>query len=449
MPEAVALPGVPTVDELKAYELRLSRLLVAFLGTGMVFLFGPGGFLGVWNLVRISRAEAPGAIPPEWLQAHGHAMIYGWVGSFILGIGFHSLARVRSARVPMRRAWTCWGLWTVGLALRWAAGISAWHWRVLLPLAGALELVAFGMFQAIAFGAHRKAPHAPAPAASTGAPARKPGMPGWVLLVLTGAAGFGLTLLLNLAADICHAGWTATRAYTPGFDTRMVTLMGWAFLTPFVLGFSVRWFPIFAGFRPAPNGLARRVVTLVAVGVVATLVGWFLLAAAAWLAVALLAVASLGVLRPAVQPAKIQGIHPGFPAFLRLAYGWLLVSALLGLWAALAPATAGLLGASRHALTVGFVAGMILTIGSRILPAFTGMRLLYSPRLMGVSLVLLNLGCALRVSSEVLAYSWTLPAAWPWLPFSAALEATAIALFAYNLIRTLLRPPAHLARATA
>jgi hypothetical protein len=47
---------------------------------------------------------------------------------------------------------------------------------------------------------------------------------------------------------------------------------------------------------------------------------------------------------------------------------------------------------------------MVFAIGQRVLPAFAGMRLLYSQRLMLACLLLLNIGCALRVSSEILAY---------------------------------------------
>ena len=83
---------------------------------------------------------------------------------------------------------------------------------------------------------------------------------------------------------------------------------------------------------------------------------------------------------------------------------WLVVAAVLGVWAAFAANPDGIWGASRHALTVGFVSTMVFAIGQRVLPAFSGMRLLYSPRLMGASLGVLTAGCLLRVSSEVLAY---------------------------------------------
>ena len=37
-------------------------------------------------------------LSPAWLQAHGQAQVFGWVGSFILGIDFYSLTKMQSTR---------------------------------------------------------------------------------------------------------------------------------------------------------------------------------------------------------------------------------------------------------------------------------------------------------------------------------------------------------------
>ncbi|HEY7837306.1 MAG TPA: NnrS family protein [Terriglobales bacterium] len=417
------------------YERRLSGLLIAFLSTGLVYLLGPGSFLGLWNLFAISHRETAGAVSAAWLQAHAHAEIYGWVGSFILGIGFHSLTRLRHTRVPLGWAWTCWALWTTGVGLRWFTGVTAWHWRMAMPASAVLEVVAFAIFQRSISTTHRNQPGA-----------QRERLPGWVLLVLTGAMGFLLTLVLNLGADFYLALTGSSPIYAPGFDHRLVELVTWAFLVPFIFGFSTRWLPVFAGWRAAPDWMPKALVACLALGVITTLAGVFAAAALAWLAAAVIAASGLHVFQPALQPAKTKGIHRSFPLFLRLAYAWLLIAALLGAWAAAEPGVAGIGGAGRHALTVGFIAGMVLTIGPRILPAFSGMKALYSPRLMLLALALLEAGCLLRVSGELLAYPGWWSFAWHWLPLSAAIEVTAFAVFAYNLIRTLLRPPAHVMR---
>ena len=67
--------------------------------------------------------------------------------------------------------------------------------------------------------------------------------------------------------------------------------------------------------------------------------------------------------------------------------------------------------------------------------------MLFSQPMMFGRLQLLSLGCALRVSSEVLAYQEILPAAWHWLPYSAMTELAAVALFAIKLIATFLSDP--------
>jgi hypothetical protein len=70
-----------------ARAVGLSRLLVAYISTGVAFMLLPGTFLGVWNLISISTKQAAAQVSAAWLQAHGHAQVFGWIGSFILGIG--------------------------------------------------------------------------------------------------------------------------------------------------------------------------------------------------------------------------------------------------------------------------------------------------------------------------------------------------------------------------
>jgi quinol-cytochrome oxidoreductase complex cytochrome b subunit len=87
---------------------------------------------------------------------------------------------------------------------------------------------------------------------------------------------------------------------------------------------------------------------------------------------------------------------------------------------------------------------MVFAIGQRVLPAFSGMRVLWSTRLMFWSLLLLFTGCFLRVAAEPLAYEHIWAPAWKILPISAIIELTAVSAFAVNLGVTLVLPPAHL-----
>ena len=412
-------------------ETALSRIVMLFIGTGLAFMLLPGTFLGVWNLLSISNKHAADSISAAWIQAHGHAQVFGWIGTFILGIGFYSIPRVRNAQpFALWEAWSCWALWTVGVTARWAASIYEWHWRSILPISASLELLAFLIFFR-AVSTHKPA----------GPSQGRPKLEMWILVVVAATLGLLGTLAANLGGCIWAAVHGSSPAFPQSFDQRFLVLMAWGFMVPFVWGFNARWLPTFLGIRTPCNRGLMMMLALNFAGVTAALSGAFRVAVILLLVAAVLSNLVLRVQTRSLQPAKTKGVHPAFPYFIRLAYVWLVVAAVLGVWAAFAANPDGIWGASRHALTVGFVSTMVFAVGQRILPAFGGMRLLYSPRLMGASLGVLTAGCLLRVSSEVLAYQGILQGAWKVLPVSAVTELTAVTLFAVNMILTFRSQP--------
>ena len=413
----------------QAREKRLSRLLVTYITTGLLFMLLPGTFLGVWNLIAISKHHAATSVSAGWIQAHGHAQIFGWIGTFILGIGFYSIPKLRRTDpFALWAAWACWGMWTLGVSLRWLAGSYQFHWQSLLPLSAALELGAFLIFFRSVSG------HRP-----DGAEGKR--LEAWVFVVIAATFGLLVTLLANLGSTI----WLATRGTSPdlpqNLDQRFLVLQTWGFLVPFVWGFSAKWLPIFLGLRPIRARALLKAVALNYAGVIAAAIGWFGWAVAFLVLAICVATWALRLLEPAKQPVKVKGVHSTFPIFLRLSYAWAAVAGVLSIWAVVSINSHGIWGASRHALTVGFLSTMVFCVGPRVLPAFSGMRLLYSTRLMFFSLALLSVGCGLRVSSEILAYQGFAAWAWSWLPVSAITEMAAVTTFAANLILTFVSDP--------
>jgi len=405
-------------------ETNLSRLLMTYITTGLVFMLFPGTFLGVWNLLAISSRRAPGSVSAGWIQAHGHAQIFGWIGTFILGIGFYSIPKLRRQRgFALPAAWTSWVLWTSGVSLRWLAGVSQWQWRILLPLSAILEVAAFLIFFRSVSG------HRPEHSG-------KKRLEEWVFVVIAGSLGLMLALLLNLGATLFLAFRGSSPALPSEFDQRFLVLQTSGFLVPFVWGFSAKWLPVFLGLRPVHGRVLLTAVAVNAAGVVAGLAGWSVTASFLLIAAMFTAIYALRLFEPPQQPAKVKGVHISFPVFVRIAYIWAAIAAGLAIWAALTVNSHGISGASRHALTVGFLAMMVFAIGQRVLPAFSGMRLLFSTRLMFAAMLLLCAGCLLRVGSEILAYQQFLRSAWSWLPVSAVCEMTAVTLFAANLLAT-------------
>lgn len=220
-------------------------------------------------------------------------------------------------------------------------------------------------------------------------------------------------------------------------DQRFLVLATWGFPVVAIWGFNARWLPAFMGLRPASARGLLAALILCGLGVTAALYGNFHIASALLILASVAAALALNIFELPQQPPQLQGVHPAFPVFIRLCYLWLLIASVLSAWATSADQSGGIWGASRHALTVGFLAGMIFAIGPRILPVFCGGRQLFSPALMFWACSILNLGCLLRVSSEIPAYEGFAHGAWRILPYSAVIELVAVSLFALNLALTL------------
>ena len=227
----------------RAREKSLSRLLILYITSGLAFMLLPGTFLGVWNLVAISSHHNADSVSSGWVQAHGHAQIFGWIGTFILGIGFYSIPKLRRMDpFALGAAWTCWALWTSGVILRWLTGVYLWQWRILLPLSAVFELAAFLIFFQSVSG------HRPRDSGNER-------LESWVLVVIAASLGLLATLLTNFGA----AFYLSLRGLSPDlpawFDRRFLVLETSGFLVPFVWGFSAKRLPIFLGLRPVRGAL--------------------------------------------------------------------------------------------------------------------------------------------------------------------------------------------------
>jgi uncharacterized protein involved in response to NO len=254
--------------------------------------------------------------------------------------------------------------------------------------------------------------------------------------VLLGTAGLLVGIAFNFVECLRLAIAGAGESFPHALDQRYLVILGWGFLAPTVWGFSARWLPTFLGIGQ-PREKLFRYALLMAVAAILLAVCGLVPAATVLLTVTSIAVMfALGLTERPRGKAKVQGIHPSFPVFIRLAYVWLVIAAGMSVWAALADVHNGIWGASRHALTVGFAATMVFAIGPRILPHFGGVYNLFSKQLMLVSLLLLQFGCTLRVTSEPLAYEGFSMFAWKVLPVSATLELAGVLVFAFNLAMT-------------
>src|SRR5262245_12426759 len=180
----------PPIILMKAREESAQRLMMGYALVGLFLMLLPGTFLGAWNLIATSQRHGP-SISAAWIQAHGHAQIFGWIGTFILGIGFYSIPKMTGGRMQAAyHGWLALLLWGSGVLLRWATGVYQWHWRTMVPFSAVLELCAFLIFLR-SVSRHRP-----------NTPQGKARPPVWVVSVLVGTFGFGIGLAMNLGAAI-------------------------------------------------------------------------------------------------------------------------------------------------------------------------------------------------------------------------------------------------------
>ena len=245
-------------------ERQKSLILRAWIVSGLFFMALPGTLLGFSNLMAIATHHGLDTIPAAWIQGHGHAQVFGWIGSFILGIGFYS--QPAHGRSVIRLPLSCYLLWTIGVATRWVTSIYGWHWRVLFPLSAGLELVAVLLF---VFAASRhKLPE------TTHGPRTKTPMELWMVSVLIGTTGLAAAVIFNFIECVRLAVHGNLRSFPYSLDQKYLVLLAWGFLVPVVWGFSARWLPSFLAISKPNAQIFRLALGLDLIGVLFGVTGW-------------------------------------------------------------------------------------------------------------------------------------------------------------------------------
>jgi hypothetical protein len=418
-------------DESYRYYLRAAVLIGVLAGAA----------LGALNLTWIALWGYTGAAPQwEWwpalIQAHGNAQLFGWTGLFIIGIAGHSLPRMLQRPTPSTRlsggifAFVLGGL-VLGLVAQPLAGSPAM--APLFPFAMALQWLGVTLFAGFVLRTIR-VPREP-----------------WAGFVMAGTFWFwlGATARLGLCLAAVLSGALTPE---PAANAAYLHAMSWGFLLSFVLGYSLRLLPIFVGLpsgsRQAAWAALFALTTGAAAEVTARLAGLPGLSAAAMGVTALGVIAALAALRPWCRMISAGDAEARWlRRFAATAYLWLLVAAvlLLGLRCAEALTSVSPLlghafgGASRHALTVGFVSLMIVGVAWRILPIFSGAPKA-APALVPSVFALLVTGNALRVTGQAAAGLWG--GAWYGvMGISGWLELTGVTLFALDVLRLMRATP--------
>jgi uncharacterized protein involved in response to NO len=411
-----------------------------FCLAGIATVLTLGCVWGAINLFTIGIRESFNAVSYSWVLAHGHAMVFGFVGFFIMGFAYQAVPRFKHAALwQPRLAFSSLPLMVAGIVLQTVAHLLSPPSLSLEVLASAIQITAVVIFIGVMIQTLRQAGKREmydrflyaALAWFLIAAIANP-----VIFKLFELAGTREQLLFNLAAF--------------NIPYRDVQLLGLAVVM--ILGISLRLLPHAYGLREP----SRRWVSFLFWGVNGSILGgavlfiagmasgnhWLLMLQ--WLtSIVLLVIAIMTPFQYRLFGAVAENESDRGLKFIRAAHVWFIVATAMlvftpiynfGIYMPITgshvPFSHAFFGAYRHALTVGFIMMMIVGVSSKIVPTLSGVDVRRANSLWP-TFVLLNLGNLTRVSFQI-ATDFS-PAAYPVMGVSGFIEVVGLALWGYEL----------------
>lgn len=388
-----------------------------FFRAGIAVVLTLGAAWGAYLLWRIGMHGSFAAAGLHEINAHGHAQIFGWVGLFVMGFAYQAFPRFKHTDLAYPGlAFTSFWLMLAGVTIRSIGQPLA---ADALPLAWAaavggsiLEILAIMLFAWV-----------------IACTLRRSGKPLAAYDYYIACAIFWF--VVQAVYETCYL--IATLNAVDGEHLidlvaawqgplREIQIHGFALLM--ILGVSQRLFHHFYGFPAPHHSTSSRALVVLNVAIVGEVMAMILMRlhghgwAAQWYLSVLLLAGTVFVL---IRDWRIFSAAPESDRslkFLRTAYAWLLLSlamlVLVPLYQyvlvrLLAPeshaAQIGFshayYGAIRHAITVGFVSLMIVGVAAKVVPTLNGLDPRSLSPLWG-PFILINTGCALRVTGQAL-----------------------------------------------
>jgi uncharacterized protein involved in response to NO len=411
-----------------------------FFLAGIATVLTLGCLWGAINLLTIGLQESFSAIKYSWVLAHGHAMVFGFVGFFIMGFAYQAVPRFKHTSLwRPRLAFSSLPLMIAGIVLQTVAHLLSPPSLSLELIASVIQLSAVIIFAGVMVQTMRQAGKRELYdrflyAALTWFLIAAIANP--VIFKLFELAGSREQMLFNLA--------------TFNIPYRDVQLLGLAIVM--ILGISFRLLPHAYGLREP----SRRWVSFVFWGVNASILAgavffivgmttgnhWLLMLQ--WLAsIVLLVVAIATPFQYRLFGAVAENENDRSLKFIRAAHVWFIVATAMlvftpiynfGIYMPITgshiPFSHAFFGAYRHALTVGFIMMMIVGVSSKVVPTLSGVDVRRANSLWP-TFVLLNLGNLTRVSFQI-ATDFS-PAAYRVMGVSGFIEVVGLALWGFEL----------------
>ncbi|HLE62792.1 MAG TPA: NnrS family protein, partial [Pyrinomonadaceae bacterium] len=381
-----------------------------FFLAGIATVLTLGCVWGAINLLTIGLKQSFTAANYSWVLAHAHAMVFGFVGFFIMGFAYQAFPRFKHTTLWRPRiAFLALPLMIGGILLQTVAHLLSPPSLPLEIVTATIQLMAVNIFTIAIVKTARQA--------------KKPEVydrfvyaaAGWFLLAaianpvifkLFELPGSRSQLLFNLA--------------TFNIPYRDVQLLGLAVVM--ILGVSLRFLPHAYGLREPSkawraflfwgvNGSILAGILLFIAGMVS---GNYWMLTMQWLTTVVLLAVAIGTPRqyrlfgPVPETERDRSLK-----FIRAAHVWFIIAATMLVFTPIynfaiympltgsqLPFSHAFFGGYRHALTVGFIMMMIVGVSSKVVPTLSGVDMRRANSLWPTFL-LLNVGNFTRVSSQI------------------------------------------------
>lgn len=411
-----------------------------FFKAGIAIVLSVGGLWGAVSLAQIAlgRNFLQVRLLPA-IHAHAHAMIFGWVGLFVMGFAYQSFPRFKNTTLwRPQLANASFYLMLAGIVTRMSAELLQPR-PVALALGGfaaAVELAAISLFLIIIWRTARQSvePHSP-----------------YEKFLLASFAWFFLQAMVSdlfffaQATAVTQSELIRRIALIDG-PLRDIQVLGFAALV--IAGVSQRFVPRVYALAPPRRDRLNLIFVLMNASLVLDIVSYVaVLTTRVWYFAVGLELAYLLMPLWAVLLARQLGVlgRPGNTdrsfKFIRAAYVWLIAATamlpLFPLYGALTHQVFAhsFMGAQRHAITVGFISLMILGVSARVAPILAGVDARKLDSLWGPFLFI-NLGCAGRVGLQILT-DFTPRLAYPLIGVTGFIEVIALAWWGIGLWRVM------------
>ncbi len=431
----VAAPHPPRAHYDAPYRL--------FLGTSLALALFGGFLLAVLLPLAQALAWDWGTRWQALVQAHGQLQLLGFAGLFIAGMALRLMPRFSGRDIAFPRLVPALipliggSVVLRALAQPWAGGFPR---DAGLALSAALLLAGAVAFAAVVWGTLlQRESRAEATA--------------WYFCL--GALAYVAQAALN-AAIVVEMVRRGLELAPLAKDEALIFVQLFGFLLLFLCGVATRAVPSLTGnARPDASSRAAAITLAVGVALYGVAAVWaayrtptqatariedaaLLLVAAAFIAVTWLS----GVARPRANRVARASQAPFH--FVRAAFAWLVVAAILTAWYAVPALIDGKVidafatDAIRHTLTVGVVTMMIVGMGMLVVPEFAGRRIQHpGGELVALAvLAALNVAVVLRIWPAIDGVRWiSVTRFWP-MAAAGAVAIAAVGAFAFMFLQS-------------